>query len=941
MPQNPNGSSDSTNSLSNNGTSREMELIGILGDQGSSYDNYVVVGSEPDPDPSFSSVETGSILPLGSAADMVGAAEIGAYGSQELGIVLSSDKPSAGEANSASSEYQPPLGLSSTSPSGVLTYLNRLFRQALNQEDVLKILVRETRQIFDTDRVVVFRLNKDMSGVVVEESVAAGFPQALGQHIVDPCFQDWYAQYYREGKVTVINSVKDANFARCYIEALGRLEVKANIVAPLIEEDELIGLLVAHQCSRTREWTQIEIDLYTQIAIQGGLALERSSLLGQRQAEIKKAELQAQVTRLLHRDGLDWDGVLETAVIETRQALMTDRVIIFRMSEDFLSGTVIHESLALDGLSALHREVHDPCFKEWYLQYYKDGKVTTINDIDKTSFADCYIQALKRLNVKANMVAAIVTDQKLYGLLVTHQCSRPREWQQAEKDLFSQIALQTGVALERAALLSQRKDAAKKAESQIGITKMLHQEALEMGNVLKTTVLETRQSLKADRVMILRLNPDSSGLVTQESVSPGLPKAFNKKIADPFLKEWNVQSNRDLPAAIINNVLQSNYAQYYLDSWKSLEAKAVLAAPIITDDPLAGPQLYGLLVAHQCSAVREWKQSEVDLLTQVAIQAAFALERVSLQLERASLQVDRPSEEGAAPKTDTAQLIQMIRQPVSEEVFLQEAVEEIRQTLTLNRAIFLRFNEDWSAIVNQESVDSGSPETLYRRIEDPSFQEWYLQHYKEEKVYAINSNQEASDYYIRALEQIGATAFLVTPIVKGDKLYGLLIGQHSFGPRQWPQAAIDVFRQIAVRVNFLLEQKEKQDQQEALLQEKAEYLAQGQRASEALTVIGTGQEEIELQRQELQRQQEELMQQKQELLEQGEAARKALVAASLDQKTLREQREVLLKQRSVLLKQRKDLLERLNRDRGGEDKPERENRENTVLERLRRLWPPR
>lgn len=178
---------------------------------------------------------------------------------------------------------------------------------------------------------------------------------------------------------------------------------------------------------------------------------------------------------------------------------------------------------------------------------------------------------------------------------------------------------------------------------------------------------------------------------------------------------------------------------------------------------------------------------------------------------------------------------------------------------------------------------------------------------------------------------------MVAPVVKSDKLYGLLIGQHSSGAQRWPQAALNVFMQIAVRVNFLMEQKEKQEQQQALLREKEELLAQGQRASEALTVIGMSQGDMQRQREELQQQQEELMKQKQELMEQGEAARKALVAASLDQKTLREQREVLLKQRSALLKQRKDLLERLNR---GEERTERDS-SNNVLEKLKRLWPPR
>jgi GAF domain-containing protein len=912
MPQNPYGTFDSANNL-NSGTSPETELIDIVDHNNSaSFDKNVAAKSVPEQSFYYGMAEGEQ--------------------SSEMGIVLHAENLGSDSVAGVAGEIKPFYDMDNMSISAKLIALNSQFRQALNQEDVFKTAVVETRQLLKADRVIVFRLKDDLSGVVIHESVASGFPEALGRHIEDPCFRDWYAKHYREGKVTVINNVQRANFARCYIEALGRLDVKANIVAPLIKDDQLFGLLVAHQCSSPREWQQDDITLFTQIAIQTGVALERASLSEQRKAELKRAELQADVTRLLHRDGLDWDGVLETAVIESRRALMTDRAIIFRMSKDFMSGTVIHESLAPDCLPALNKEVHDPCFKEWYVKYYKEGRVTTINDIDKTSFADCYIQALKRLDVKANMVAAIVTDQKLYGLLVTHQCSRPREWQQSEKDLFSQIALQTGVALERAALQGQRNDEAKKAESQIGITKMLHQEALEMGDVLNTTVLETRQSLKADRVMILRLNKDMSSTVTQESVAPGLPKALNRQIADPFLKEWNAQSTQDLPVAIINDVLQANYAQYYLDRWKSIEAKAILAAPIITDDPLNGPKLYGLLIAHQCSAAREWKQSEVDLLTQLAIQTAFALERASLQSERTSLLEGG----GGLPKTDTTQLIQMIRQPMNQEDVLKAAVEEVRESLKTDRALFLRFNDDWSAIVTQESVEPSLSQAMYRRIEDPSFEEWYLQHYKEDKVYVVSSNREAADYYVKALEGIGATAFLVAPISKGDKLYGLLIGLQAFGPRQWTQAAIDTFHQIAVQVSFVLEQKEIQEQQEALLNEKEELLSQGKRASEALTVIGMSQEDMERQREELQRQQEELMRQKQELMEQGEAARKALVAASLDQKTLREQREVLLKQRSALLKQRKDLLERLN-NRG----EERTEKDDNVLEKLRKLWPPR
>jgi methyl-accepting chemotaxis protein PixJ len=933
MPQNPYGTFNSANNL-NSGTSREMELIGFVGDNNASFDKKVTAESASEQP--FHSAESGSNPSFESLSAEVssvtdnhyGAAE-GAQGS-EMGIVLHAENLKDEPAARVAEESKPFYDMDNMSTSGKLIALNGLLRQAPNQEGMLKTAVVETRQLLKADRVVVFRLKEDLSGVVTHESVAPGFTEALGRHIEDPCFRDWYAKHYREGKVTVINNVQQANFARCYIEALERLDVKANIVAPLIEDDQLFGLLVAHQCSRPREWQQSEIDLFTQIAMQVGVAIERASLSEQRKAENKRVELQANISRLLYKDGLDWDDVLETAVIETKQALMTDRAVIFRVSEDYLSGTVVHESVAPGYPKALNKTIEDPCFKEWYVKHYKEGHVTVINDIYKTSFADCYIKALERLDVKANMVAPIATDQKLYGLLVTHQCSRPREWQTAEIELFRQIAVQTGVALDRASFQTQRKDEAKKAKAQIGITKMLHQEALSLGNVLKTTVLETRQSLRADRVMILRLNEDLSGIVTQESVAPGFPQALNREIEDPCLKEWYAKHYKEGHITLINDIYKTNFADCYIKSLERLSVKANIVAPIITDEPLLGPQLYGLLIAHQCSGPRNWLQSEVDLFTQVAIQTGFALERADL-LESREAEMEK-----VFSRTDTSQLVQMIRTPMSLEEVLKEATEEVRQLLKSDRAMVLRFNEDWSAIVTQESVAPGWPEVMYRRIEDPAFEEWYAQRYKEEQVCAVQSNREAADYYIKALEQIGATAYLVAPIIKDEQLYGLLIAQQLSGPQEWRPSAVDAFHQIAVRVNFVLEQREMQEQQEALLNEKVELLAQGQRASEALTVIGMSQEDMERQREELQRQQEELIKQKQELMEQGEAARKALVAASLDQKTLREQREVLLKQRSALLKQRKDLLERLNNR--GEDRTEKDT---NVLEKLRKLWPPR
>ena len=70
---------------------------------------------------------------------------------------------------------------------------------------------------------------------------------------------------------------------KCYIEQLEQLEVKANLVAPIINQGELFGLLVAHQCSDSREWQQTEIRWIAQIATQVGFALDNAKLLQQLQ----------------------------------------------------------------------------------------------------------------------------------------------------------------------------------------------------------------------------------------------------------------------------------------------------------------------------------------------------------------------------------------------------------------------------------------------------------------------------------------------------------------------------------------------------------------------------------------------------------------------------------------------------------------------------------
>lgn len=78
------------------------------------------------------------------------------------------------------------------------------------------------------------------------------------------------------------------------------------------------------------------------------------------------------------------------------------------------------------------------------------------NDIyQEPGLADCYIKTLEQFAIKATLVAPILRNSQLLGLMIANQCSAPRIWEKQDIDLFLQLAIQVGLAVGQASLLEQ------------------------------------------------------------------------------------------------------------------------------------------------------------------------------------------------------------------------------------------------------------------------------------------------------------------------------------------------------------------------------------------------------------------------------------------------------------------------------------------------------
>ena len=152
-------------------------------------------------------------------------------------------------------------------------------RQSLQLDKILQTTVNEIQKFLQADRVLIFRLLSDGSGTVLTEAVVPGWPSTVGQHMLDPCFQQNYIQKYQQGRVSTITDITQNNIKPCHVEFLQQFGVKANLVVPIFLKQELWGLLIAHQCASPRQWNSFETELLLQLSNQIGIALAQAEML--------------------------------------------------------------------------------------------------------------------------------------------------------------------------------------------------------------------------------------------------------------------------------------------------------------------------------------------------------------------------------------------------------------------------------------------------------------------------------------------------------------------------------------------------------------------------------------------------------------------------------------------------------------------------------------
>ena len=145
--------------------------------------------------------------------------------------------------------------------------------QRMKQDRVVQSTAVELGGFLHVDRVVLYYFFAEWEGRVTFESLSDQKFSIFGSTGPDDCFNGEYAAMYLAGRVRAIDDIEVEAIAPCHRDFLRQVQVCANPVAPILTQKGLWGLLVAHHCQGSRNWTPVDVERMEQ----GALVLAKAS----------------------------------------------------------------------------------------------------------------------------------------------------------------------------------------------------------------------------------------------------------------------------------------------------------------------------------------------------------------------------------------------------------------------------------------------------------------------------------------------------------------------------------------------------------------------------------------------------------------------------------------------------------------------------------------
>ncbi|MEH2079940.1 MAG: PAS domain S-box protein [Nostoc sp.] len=234
--------------------------------------------------------------------------------------------------------------------------------------------------------------------------------------------------------------------------------------------------------------------------------------------------------------------------------------------------------------------------------------------------------------------------------------------------------------------------------------------SLNLEEILQTTVTEVRQFLQADRVFIGLNNANLGVRTLAESVDPKYPSISGWSTSDEAYLQELRNLLKDNLVRIVEDVTQISVSPKVKAHFQKFQIKATLTVPI-----MLGNELFGALIANQCSGPRDWQPIEIDLLQQMSQQVAIAIQQSQIcqKLAKLNTNLEHQVQERTAQLQQKMQEVENLHRV--KDVVLHTVAHDLRTSVMGNLMVLKNLLNQGVGTGNQgqgeiiEKVSSQSP----------------------------------------------------------------------------------------------------------------------------------------------------------------------------------------------------------------------------------------
>ncbi|NET55898.1 MAG: GAF domain-containing protein [Symploca sp. SIO2E6] len=350
----------------------------------------------------------------------------------------------------------------------LLSKITQQIRRSLNLKEILQTTVKEIRDFFQAERVVVYCYQKGRDGIAIAQSTHSSWTSFLDGIRMNRSWLEEGARLYQQGNIYVIEDMKQVELPREFHQFLHQQQVQAALIVPILGNHQLLGMVAVYELSQPRHWQPWEMDLLEKLATQVAIAIQQGKLYQQVQQLNSNLEQEVEQRTAELQQALDLEATLKQISDQVRDSL----------DENYILQTAVEQlvlSLGIDCCCALvypfEQGISTTCYEQITSVFTSPSKVEPIAE-----FPEIYQQLLQQQYLQycflsgeepkvrmAILVCPIVDEQEVLGEL--RLVAPPHQsFNDVEIRLVRQVANQCAIALRQARLYQAAQQQAEELE---------------------------------------------------------------------------------------------------------------------------------------------------------------------------------------------------------------------------------------------------------------------------------------------------------------------------------------------------------------------------------------------------------------------------------------------------------------------------------------------